>query len=209
MNNFLPIAATLTGPDQRQQEILDAVRRAFVEKGFDGASMQDLAKSVGMSVGNFYRYFPSKAAIIEAIVMRDLVDIERDFSAIIGSDDPLQNMRAAIRHHIHDHQSSGDPLLWAEITAAAARKPEIASVLMRMEAEIAGYICTVLGLVAQVEPEIAQSRFKAHAALIMMLVKGSGMCAPVDGTLQDELNTLVLKTIDQILQEIAGNEAED
>ena len=44
--------------DQRSVEILALVRQAFVEKGFDGASMQDLARSAGMSVGNFYRYFP-------------------------------------------------------------------------------------------------------------------------------------------------------
>jgi AcrR family transcriptional regulator len=29
--------------------------------------MQDLARAAGMSVGNFYRYFPSKAAIVQAM----------------------------------------------------------------------------------------------------------------------------------------------
>ena len=75
--------------DIRVAEILGSARVAFAEKGFDGASMQDLAKSVGMSVGNFYRYFPSKAAIVEAIVMGDLADMDRDFKAIITSDDPM------------------------------------------------------------------------------------------------------------------------
>ena len=46
-----------TTPDRRQTDILEAVHGTFVEKGFDGASMQDLARAAGMSVGNFYRYF--------------------------------------------------------------------------------------------------------------------------------------------------------
>ena len=57
---------TLSHADIRSTEILASVRQTFVEKGFDGASMQDLARAAGMSVGNFYRYFPSKAAIIQA-----------------------------------------------------------------------------------------------------------------------------------------------
>ena len=44
--------------EQRTLDILALVRVAFAEKGFDGASMQDLARAAGMSVGNFYRYFP-------------------------------------------------------------------------------------------------------------------------------------------------------
>ena len=67
MNTLAPVSphhAPLA--DQRSVEILEGVRRAFSEKGFDGASMQDLARACGMSVGNFYRYFPSKAAIVAA-----------------------------------------------------------------------------------------------------------------------------------------------
>lgn len=37
--------------------------------------MQDLARAAGMSVGNFYRYFPSKAAIVQAMCGYDLAEI--------------------------------------------------------------------------------------------------------------------------------------
>ena len=59
---------------QRGSDILERIKAVFAEKGFDGASMQDLARSAGMSAGNFYRYFPSKDAIIAAMVERDLAD---------------------------------------------------------------------------------------------------------------------------------------
>lgn len=49
--------------DQKVAEILSRLRDTFAEKGFDGASMQDLARAAGMSVGNFYRYFPSNLTL--------------------------------------------------------------------------------------------------------------------------------------------------
>ena len=54
--------------EAREAEILESIRTTFAAKGFDGASMQELARAAGMSVGNFYRYFPSKAAMVEAIM---------------------------------------------------------------------------------------------------------------------------------------------
>ena len=53
------MTAPIAPADLRSAMILASVRRAFTEKGFDGASMQDLAREAGMSVGHFYRYFPS------------------------------------------------------------------------------------------------------------------------------------------------------
>ena len=88
--------------DIRSAEILASVRQAFVDKGFDGASMQDLARAAGMSVGNFYRYFASKSAIIQALILQDAAQIRNDFAAIINSVDPMATLRRAI----HDRISS-------------------------------------------------------------------------------------------------------
>ena len=99
---------------------LDAVRQAFVTKGFDGASMQDLARAAGMSVGNFYRYFPSKAAIVQAMCGYDLAEIEGEFAQIQTSDTPMICLRDRILNHFSE-ESLKDGQLWAEITAAEVR----------------------------------------------------------------------------------------
>ena len=70
---------TLNTPDSRSLEILVSIRSVFEQKGFDGASMQDLARAAEMSVGNFYRYFASKDAIIAAMVEHDLQDVAQMF----------------------------------------------------------------------------------------------------------------------------------
>jgi AcrR family transcriptional regulator len=69
-------------------DILDKVKSVFAFNGFDGASMQDLAQATQMSVGNFYRYFPSKNAIITALVERDLKEIEAVFQTVRAASEP-------------------------------------------------------------------------------------------------------------------------
>lgn len=198
---------TVSDADQRALDILASARRAFIEKGFDGASMQDLAKAAGMSVGNFYRYFPSKAAIVAALVTRDLDEVELDFSDIIGAARPLEHMRTRIMAHIEGHASTDDGALWAEITAAAARKPEIGEILSRMETEIGRYISAVFARVTGLPQNEAARRYGAHAALIMLLIKGSATCNVGASRPSPDLAALILRTIDRTLAEIEHDAA--
>jgi AcrR family transcriptional regulator len=80
--------ATHSIASQRALDILDKVKSVFAFNGFDGASMQDLAQATQMSVGNFYRYFPSKNAIITALVERDLKEIEAVFQTVRAASEP-------------------------------------------------------------------------------------------------------------------------
>ena len=52
----------------RRQHIVDRARELFAERGFATTSMADLVAATGMSVGALYRYFPSKAALVAAVV---------------------------------------------------------------------------------------------------------------------------------------------
>jgi AcrR family transcriptional regulator len=52
---------------QRRADILKAVRKVFVEKGFDGATTRELAKAANVSEALLYKHFPSKKAIYSAI----------------------------------------------------------------------------------------------------------------------------------------------
>jgi len=191
--------------DHRSETILASARIAFAEKGFDGASMQDLARAAGMSVGNFYRYFASKAAIVEAIIARDMDEMEQDFAAIITSPDPMQSLRHTIRARIVDDLCVKDGKLWAEIAAAAQRKPEIGVAAQRMDAEIRGNLLTIFANAAGLTLVEAERRFRAHAALIVMMVKASGMQGPEPGEMRDQLTALLLRTIDRTLDEVTAD----
>jgi AcrR family transcriptional regulator len=191
--------------DQRITGILLAVRRAFAEKGFDGASMQDLARTAGMSVGNFYRYFPSKAAIVEALIAGDLAEMEQDFSTILTAPRPMEALRAKIRKRVTLQECAGDGQLWAEITAAALRKPEIGAAAQRMETEIIAHLTTIFARVMGVSRDIAAQRHGTRAALIVMLVKACAMQRPDGGDRPLPLTEMVLQIIDDTLDAVAAD----
>jgi AcrR family transcriptional regulator len=190
--------------DERMAAILVSVRDAFIEKGFDGASMQDLARAAGMSVGNFYRYFPSKSAIVTAIVGMDLREIEAEFATIATSSDPLGTLRSVLGQHI-DGTCAGDCALFAEITAAALRNAEIGGIVGRLEAEIHSYLIAVFALVTGRTHEDAARRYGGHAGLVMMLVKANGMRRPTTSRGETDLNAMILQTIDRTLHDIAND----
>jgi AcrR family transcriptional regulator len=196
------MTAPVAPADLRSAMILASVHRAFMEKGFDGASMQDLAREAGMSVGNFYRYFPSKAAIVEAIITHDLQELERDFSAIIGSANPMQSLRQTIKRHVEENLCDGQGQLWAEITAVALRKPEIAAIVGRMEIDLSHYFTTVFSLTSGLTLAETVQRFAGHASLVVLMVKASAMQACTSGANRADLTALVLRTINQTLDEI-------
>ena len=190
--------------DQKIADILVRVRSAFIEKGFDGASMQDLARAAGMSVGNFYRYFPSKSAIVEQLIAYDLDEMQAEFAQVIKSDHPMQALRASIRHHVHLHQTNTDGQLWAEIQAVSMRKPEISSACCHMETTIIGHLLAVFAAETGLTLAQSQRRFSTQAAFIVMLVQSAAMVAPHNGLNLADLTDLILQTIDKTLDDVAS-----
>lgn len=54
--------------DEVRQRILNAASEEFFAEGYADASIRVIAKNAGISSGNVYRYFPSKALIFDEIV---------------------------------------------------------------------------------------------------------------------------------------------
>jgi len=65
-------------------QILAAALRLFRERGFDAATMRDIADSAGMSLGASYYYFPSKESIVSAyydyVQQEHKLRVDRDIS---------------------------------------------------------------------------------------------------------------------------------
>ena len=52
----------------KRRQIMDGARQVFLSAGFDGASMNDIARAAGVSKGTLYAYFDSKDHLFEAII---------------------------------------------------------------------------------------------------------------------------------------------
>jgi AcrR family transcriptional regulator len=109
----------------QRERILDAARRCFVERGFQGASMDDIARTAGMSAGLLYRYFDRKGAIVRAIIDRQMEEA-RSLLDQLGSADDI--VAAILDHFDAGRQPEGSEMsaaLFLEMTAEAVRDPEI------------------------------------------------------------------------------------
>lgn len=186
-------------PETRALEILEQVKAVFAQKGFDGASMQDLARAAGMSAGNFYRYFPSKNAIVESLVQHDLRDVGTIFAHILASGDPRSAFLDALRCELTNKGDCDGPL-WAEIEAASLRKPEIAAISRRMEDEVQRFLVRVFALLAHMPEAEAQARFATEARFFVILFKGVAMQPDRDPRLID----LAIVTVDRMLDGIVA-----
>ncbi|MDA3812374.1 MAG: TetR/AcrR family transcriptional regulator [Spirochaetaceae bacterium] len=54
--------------DKVRKSILREAGKLFIENGYENMSMRDLSKNIGMSLGNAYRYFPSKEDIFNEVI---------------------------------------------------------------------------------------------------------------------------------------------
>jgi AcrR family transcriptional regulator len=62
----------------RHTAILEAARRVFAAKGFDGACVEDIARQAGVAKGTIYLYYPSKSSIYSAALRQGLAALCRE-----------------------------------------------------------------------------------------------------------------------------------
>jgi AcrR family transcriptional regulator len=58
----------------KRRQILDGARAVFMNLGFDGASMGEIARAAGVSKGTLYVYFADKNGLFEAIVEQEVLE---------------------------------------------------------------------------------------------------------------------------------------
>lgn len=59
-------------PDMKKYDrILDALQRLLENQTLQNISVSDIAKAAGIGKGSIYYYFPSKEAILDALIKRN------------------------------------------------------------------------------------------------------------------------------------------
>ncbi len=81
--------------DARPEEILEAALAEFDERGFEAARMEDIAKAAGISKAAIYLYFPSKMALLEALIEAKVAPLAAQAQklAAAGQADPLNALK--------------------------------------------------------------------------------------------------------------------
>src|SRR5437773_7135185 len=77
----------------KRRQILDGARKVFMDLGFDGASMGEIARSAGVSKGTLYVYFADKNRLFEAIVEEEMLDQQK----VAFNFDPERDVATTLR----------------------------------------------------------------------------------------------------------------
>lgn len=84
-----------------RDDILDAAAQVFRQKGFNGASMQDIAEAVNLQKASLYHHVSSKQEILLALLDRALGMLTEHIAGIAAQDLPAdQKLRQMIRAYL-------------------------------------------------------------------------------------------------------------
>lgn len=92
------------------RRIVSAARRYFFAHGFRNVTMDDLAAELAMSKKTLYASFPSKGALVEAVLEDKFLSVEGDLKRLAEhpSRDALENLQrllACLQHHTAEIQA--------------------------------------------------------------------------------------------------------
>lgn len=180
-------------PESRRQQILDAACERVRQSGFHGASMADIAKVAGLSVGQIYRYFENKEAIIGAIVAQDLAEMRDKFAELESQPGTLLD---AIEGHLPEAVDkcfdSRRAALALEVVAEAARNPKVAGIVREADEQERALAKTMME--RDRKPEWSEEEFQARCETIGLIFDGLLMRAVNHPDLNREALTAVLRS---------------
>jgi TetR/AcrR family transcriptional regulator, cholesterol catabolism regulator len=90
------------GSSSTRDRIVAGARRHFFAHGFRGVTMDDLALEMSMSKKTLYVHFPSKTALLEAVLQDKIGRAEADFQRALNADGfsaQLAALLACLREH--------------------------------------------------------------------------------------------------------------
>jgi AcrR family transcriptional regulator len=134
----------------KRRQILDGARQVFMDLGFDGASMNEIARAAGVSKGTLYVYFADKNRLFEAMVEDEVIEKGK----IAYNLDPKRDVETTLgefgRTYIGSMCRPGGGSSIRTVMAIAERMPEVGrrfyeNVLAKTIDRLADYLQTRIG----------------------------------------------------------------
>ena len=86
----------------RREEIIKVASRLISQKGYNGVSIQEIAKHVGIHKSTFFHYFENKENLLLAVLGRAIADVTTSLKEIMANDHlpPQEKLKVAIDNHM-------------------------------------------------------------------------------------------------------------
>jgi len=120
---------------QQRERILNAAKTCFVENGLAHTTMRDIASKADMSLGNIYRYFKNKEALIEAFIETDNQELGEAFALLDNAKDFKATLQEIGGEIIKEIANKAELLLYTDILSEALRDEKIMSIVTLDHAE--------------------------------------------------------------------------
>jgi TetR/AcrR family transcriptional repressor of uid operon len=158
--------------DQPRDRLIDAARNLFAAKGFHSSPMSELATNARVSVGQIYRLFDDKNAIIRAIVEKDVLAQYRALESLgeqveAGTMSAEQGLEAFALISL-SHPDEG---LVYEFVAEGYRNPAVADIIRDVTREFRRHLRR---LVRAAQPGISEGALDAAEDMLLSLNLGIG-----------------------------------
>jgi AcrR family transcriptional regulator len=168
----------------KRRQILDGARQVFLERGFDGASMGDIAKAAGVSKGTLYVYFKDKDDLFDGMVRGECA---MQLDAVFEFDHADHNVEAVLlqrgKAFVRALADAKRLSSWRTVIAVAERMPDIGRRLYesgpaRGIASLSAYLKaqTEAGVLKVDDYEVAASQFieTCHATMLKPMLFNFG-----------------------------------
>ena len=104
--------------EKRINDIMDAAVREFVEKGYEGASMESIARRAGLTKGGVYHHFRSKDEIMLAANQRYLEPVLAVMADLRSRQPPVRGLRIFIRYYLRYWSRRPQELVFSFLSVA-------------------------------------------------------------------------------------------
>lgn len=152
----------------RREKLVSVARRLFAEQGFHGTGVAQLAAESGIKVGQIYRDFADKEAIVAEIVESDLAIFlnDQDMTRAIENRD-VPALREWLREFLRCGSDGEPDPLFAEIMAEAARNDRIRAISHTINRSVSAALMRVLAALAPSESQ-AEARSRLCDMILTM-----------------------------------------
>ncbi|HEX6860957.1 MAG TPA: TetR/AcrR family transcriptional regulator [Caulobacteraceae bacterium] len=130
VNTKTPVSeetVTLTGralaKQRTREKILEAGRQLFMERGYEGATVRDIAKAAGMSTGAVFASFADKAELFDEIIACHFRDVRAQMVAALDGAGDMHTALVRLFEAAYRAQTPQLPLVRAAISSAWTRDP--------------------------------------------------------------------------------------
>ncbi|HKC18997.1 MAG TPA: TetR/AcrR family transcriptional regulator [Candidatus Dormibacteraeota bacterium] len=139
---------TTSASEKRAQELVLAAYRQIAERGFEGLRTRDVARSAGVNIATLHYYFPTKEALIGAVLQHAMERFRTTLEPRGAADSQLRGYLRATRKLLRD-----EPELGAVMSELALRSVRDAGTRKILDEMYAQWFAAVRGLLRRAARE--------------------------------------------------------